>query len=279
NYILTNHPNTVFALLIQGRDPNELKREEEEFKYAYNGLFSAFSNKQYETSIGFSEFLLAQVSASESPIDLDMARIHYIRGMSYGYTGKQDSLKQILTYVVTKYPKAEVTPMAQKTLSYLGGPVNPANNPSLANQQDLRPATEEEQAVNASDPRYQGFNDKVAPNDKIFVLMFIDKNRISKRDATAKVSDFNNNNYGGKNLKVFTFLYKQTHLLPYISHFKTLDEAQNYIEDFRASPQSQAILTSSDEKIFFITHTNFKVAYGQKRMRDYIAFYEDVLSK
>ena len=79
NYILNNHPNTVFALLIQGRDPNELRKEEEEFKYAYNGLFSAYSNKQYETSIGFSEFLLAQVNASESPIDLDMAQIHYIR--------------------------------------------------------------------------------------------------------------------------------------------------------------------------------------------------------
>ena len=202
--------------------------------------------------------------------------------MSYGYTGKKDSLRDILTYVVNQYPKAEVTPMAQKTLSYLGGPsgAGPGANPSLANQQDLRPTGEPEKpAVDASDPRFQGFNDKVSPSDKIFVLMYIDKNRISKRDATSKVSDFNNTNYGGKNLKVFTFLYKQTHLLPYISHFKTLEEAKNYIEDFRASPQAQAILTSSDEKIFFITHTNFKVAYGQKRMTDYISFYEDVLSK
>jgi tetratricopeptide (TPR) repeat protein len=286
NFILTNHPNTVYALLIQGKDPAELKKEEEEFKYAYRGLFAAYSNKQYETSIGFSEFLLAQAAENPSTPGLDMANLHYIRGMSYGFTGAKDSLRRILTYVVQNYPNAEVTPSAQKTLDYLfateGGPQGSGTPPlpsSTASEIPPSASVAANTDVNLDDPRFKGFSPEAAPNDKVFVLMYVDKNKIAKKEATSKVSNFNNQNYKGANLKVFTFLYKQSHLLPYISHFTSVEDAKAYIAAFRESPAAAAILQSPDEKIFFITHSNFKVAYGQKRMTDYIDYYSQVLQQ
>jgi len=132
-------------------------------------------------------------------------------------------------------------------------------------------------AGDANNPKYAGFNAEKKSNDKVFVLMYIDKNKISKSEATTQVSNFNSNNYKEKNLKVFTFLYKQTHLLPYISHFSTIEEAKSYIAGFQGSGEGSAILKSGEEKIFYITHSNFKIAYGQKRMTDYIEFYSQVL--
>lgn len=284
-YILQNHPNTVYALLIQGRDPRELRREEEEFKYAYQGLFSSYTNKQYETAIGFSEFLLAQAGSNTTPVtEVDMARLHYIRGMSYGYTGERDSLFRILSHVVKAYPEAEVTPSAQKTLNFLmakGGETK--GNPELSSVPEAAMmasvAPSESGEPDLSNPKYQGFAAEPAPADKVFVLMYVDKNKVSKQDATSAVSNFNNQNYQGKNLKVFTFLYKQTHLLPYISHFTSVAEAKAYIQAFGQAPDAKKILQSPEEKIFYITHSNFKVAYGQKRMTDYLEFYSQVLEQ
>ncbi|MEM6345792.1 MAG: tetratricopeptide repeat protein [Bacteroidota bacterium] len=293
-YILNNHPNTVYALLLQGIDPRELRKQEEEFKYAYKGVFTAFSNKQYETTIGFSEFLLAQANDFQNIAQDDMARVHYMRGMSYGYTGEQDSLRNILTRVIQAYPEAEVTPKAQKTLDLLnklnpppaGGRAGTAASPNATvpgreagpgNPMSETPAANAKNGVDPNNPKYAGFSAEKKSNDKVFVLMYIDKNKISKSEATTQVSNFNATNYKEKNLKVFTFLYKQTHLLPYISHFPSIEEAKAYIAGFQTSGEGSTILQSGEEKIFYITHSNFKIAYGQKRMTDYIEFYTQVL--
>ncbi|MFK7921953.1 MAG: tetratricopeptide repeat protein [Bacteroidia bacterium] len=288
-YILNNHPNTVYALLLQGIDPRELRKQEEEFKYAYRGVFTAFSNKQYETTIGFSDFLLAQADDFQNIGQDDMARVHYMRGMSYGYTGEQDSLRNILTRVVKTYPEAEVAPKAQKTLDLLNK-LNPPTatstgmgTPAMPNAATPSSETGESEQVSTrpsndpNNPKFAGFSTEKSGNDKVFVLMYIDKTKITKNEATTQVSNFNSANYKEKNLKVFTFLYKQTHLLPYISHFPSIEDAKAYITAFNGSSEGKAILKSEEEKIFYITHSNFKIAYGQKRMTDYIEFYSQVL--
>ena len=276
--ILNEYPNTVYAYLIQGKDPNELKRNEEDFLYAYEGLFSAYFQEQYETSLGFSEFLLAQSQFNEDPA-IDMARLQFIRGMSYGYTGDQDSLLSILTYVVNTYPEHEVTPKAQETLNFIKNGI-PVKAPKEASPAEAAPEIEEgSPKSDPNNPKYKGFTSEIKPTDKIFVLMYVDKNKISKADANSRLSDFNKKFYADKKLKVFTFLYKQSHLLPYISNFKQVADAQKYISDFQGDELSKDILASNDEKIFYISHTNFKVAYGQKRMTDYIEYYENILTK
>ncbi|MEZ4825992.1 MAG: tetratricopeptide repeat protein [Bacteroidia bacterium] len=273
NFIINEHPETVYAYLILNKDPRELKRDVMDYAYAYDGLFTAYSSRQFETSIGFSDFLLTLDQFQTNP-EIDFAKLYYIKGMSYGYLGQKDSLAKTLTYLVNTYPQSEVAPLAQKTLNYLKNGVPAAakgNEPgeSLASAETKDPENE----------AYKGFTDKIKPTDKIFVLIFVDKNKISKNDANTQIADFNKQNYEALNLKVFTFLYQQTHLLPYISSFKNVEEAQKYIQDFVGAGASKSILTSPEEKIFYISHTNFKVAYGQKRMEDYIKYYENILNK
>ncbi|GAB4410051.1 MAG: hypothetical protein OHK0039_14180 [Bacteroidia bacterium] len=271
DYILTEHPETVYAYLIQGRDPNELQQDEQDFAFAYGGLFSAYASAQYETSVGFSNFLLTRAELTGTTEEIDLARLYYIRGMSYGYLGERDSLLKYLTYVVRTYPQHEVAPVAQRTLDFMQqGPTG--NQPQIPGD---KPAGDK---PTADDARYKGFADKLQPSDKVFVLIFVPKDRISKNDATTRVSNFNQKFFAQAKLKVFTFMYKTEHLLPYISQFGTIDEAKQYIRAFEQDEASQGMI-GGDARIFYISHTNFKVAYGQKRMEDYILYYDNVLNK
>jgi tetratricopeptide (TPR) repeat protein len=276
SFILNEHPNSVYAYLIQGKDPRELKQDEREFMEIYTGLVSTYARGEYQSSLGFSEFILGQERFQNNP-EVDLARLHFIRGMSYGYVGNLDSLRRILTHVVNTYPESEVTPRARETLGYLGE--DPNAPPAPVEESTGQPA-EEVKPANAEDPRFAGFTADVKPNDKIFVLMLVDKELISKADITARISDFNQKLYNDAKLKVFTFLYKQDYLLPYISNFESISDAAKYVKNCLAEPAvAQGLLDQPGVEVFYITHTNFKVAYGQKRMEDYIAFYQEVLTQ
>ncbi len=276
NFIVNEHPKSVYAYLILGKDLNDLKEEHDDFRYAYTGLFSAYRDRQYETAIGFSDFLLAQFG-TDNP-ELDYADLHYIRGMSYGYLGLEDSLRKILTYVVTTFPEADVTPIAKQTLGYLTGGV-PKTGASTSTTNKPKEAGGEGSLSDPNNPRYEGFGQQPKSNDKIFVLLYLDKENITKNDANRKVSDFNRANFGDLNLKTFTFLYQGTHLLPYVSQFKTVPQAEGYITKLLSDPVQRELLTGENDRIFYIAHSNFKVAYGRKRMEDYMLFYENILKK
>ncbi|MDX2283533.1 MAG: tetratricopeptide repeat protein [Bacteroidia bacterium] len=272
SYILSEHPNSVYAYLIEGRDLRELRRDEEDYAFAYEGLYRAYNSRQYETTIGFGEFLLQQQQFASNP-EIELAELHYMRGMAYGYLGNQDSLRQILTYVVSTFPESDVVPRARKTLGYLQNGLPTAS---------ARPAAGTDPAataVSADDARFKGFLPQPAPGDKVFVLMYVDKNRLSKDDASALLSDFHQKNFKESRLKVFVFLYKQTHLLPYISTFGTIDEGKRYIQQLQADPIAKTLMPEpKQDRVFYITHSNFKIAYGEKRMEDYLLYFDQVLS-
>ncbi len=274
--ILNEFPQTVYAYLIQGLDPELLKQNEEDFVFAYDGLFSSYQAGEYETAIGFSSYLLGQSRFAEDP-KIDFAKLYFIRGMAYGYLGYTDSLESILTHVVTQYPEANVTPRAQKTLAFLRqgatGSVATADKPaSPAPEQAATP-------TGSNEEKFQGFTDEIKSSDKIFILMYIDKEAVSKAEATSLLSDFNTASFPALRLKVFTFLYQQTHLLPYVSSFSTLEEAKTYIQAIMSGEVGAKLVTNTNGRLFYISHTNFKVAYGQKRMEDYLLYYDSVLQK
>ncbi|MEZ4687823.1 MAG: tetratricopeptide repeat protein [Bacteroidia bacterium] len=281
NYIVNEHPNTVYAYLLQGKDPRELARVEDDYMFAYTGLFAAYRDRQYETAIGFGDFLLEQFAGNDQ---LDMAELNYIRGMSYGYLGQKDSLRKILTEVIKNFPESDVTPQARLTLEYFQqshGGEGPPELPKSGGDTKEQEANERGLS-DPNNPRYQDFGKAPKSGEKIFVLMYVDQEEaksrgLTKNEINAKIGDFNNKEY--PKLKPFTFQYKGTILLPYVSHFQSTGEALAYVESFRKSQVGKEVLSGSNDKIFYISHSNFKVGYGRKRLEDYILFYEHILEK
>ncbi|MCI4670823.1 MAG: tetratricopeptide repeat protein [Bacteroidia bacterium] len=276
DYILNNHPNTVYAYLILGKDPNDLKKGEEDFYFAYDGLQKAYENKEYESSLGFSEFLLTQEKFITLE-NVDVAKVKYIRGMSYGYLQDKDSLFAILTRFVGEYPEHGLTPMAKKTLGYMQtGIPEDTGVSSLTDESGNK--TGEALLKDPKNPDYAGFSDKLKTKEKIFVIFYVDKTKTKKEALKSKISNFNNSKFSGNGLKVYVFLYKQTHWLPYIASFKNLEAAKDYLDEFREDPIHGELIKEGD-KIMYMSHTNFKVAYGQKRMANYLNYYEHILGE
>ena len=282
NFIVNEHPNTVYAYLLQGKDPRELARVEDDYLFAYTGLFAAYRDRQYETAIGFGDFLLEQFAGNDQ---LDMAELNYIRGMSYGYLGQKDSLRKILTEVIKNFPESDVTPKARLTLEYFqqshGGEGPPAL-PKSGGENKQEEGAGEPGLTDPNNPRYKDFGKTPKAGEKIFVLMYVDQEEakargLTKNEINAKIGDFNKKEY--PKLKPFTFQYKGTVLLPYVSHFQSTGEALGYVETFRNSSLGQEVLAGASDKIFYISHSNFKVGYGRKRLEDYILFYENILEK
>lgn len=273
DYILEEHPNTVYAYLILGKDPNELKKDEEDFRFVYSGLFDSYASEQYETCVGFSTFLLSQERFRDNP-EIDMARLLFIRGMSFGFLDQKDSLRVILTRVVNNYPESPVTPRAEQVLNYLTNGM-PKKEPTVSE------ATGEAESptLTADDPRFKGFTDNVKPNEKVYALIYIEKGKVPKTELEAAISDFNRSFHGDKNLRVNVFLYQNTHLLPYISSFSDQSEAEAYLKGLLNYPQVRDKVIKNGGQAFFIGHSNFRVAYAQKRMEDYLLYYQEILGK
>jgi len=271
NYILENHPNTVYAYLILGKDPNDLKKGEEDFFYAYDGLQKSYENKEYETSLGFSEFLLSQEKFRKLQ-GVDMVDVQYIRGMSYGYTDQKDSLRAILTRIVAQHPEHDVTPLAKKTLGFMEtGIPEDTGGPAISQNK-----SKEDMLQDPKNPAYDGFSDRIKTKEKIFVIFYVDKNNVQKEKLKTRISDFNGESPALRRLKVYVFLYKQTHWLPYIASFEDLQSAKSYLADFKESAMYGELISGEDQ-IMYMSHSNFKVAYGQKRMDDYINYYKYIL--
>lgn len=275
DYILNNHPNTVYAYLILGKDLKDLKKGEEDFYYAYDGLQKTYENKEYESSLGFSEYLLMQEKFTTLE-NVDVAKVRYIRGMSYGYIGQKDSLFAILTQFIKDYPEHKLTPMAQRTLGFMQTGIPEDTGGAITAESGAK--TKEQLLKDPNNPAYSGFKDKIKSKEKIFVICYVDKKKTQKEELKTQISNFNGKSSNGSGLKVYVFLYKQTHWLPYIASFPNLEKAKDYLEEFKEDPIYGDLIKSGD-KIMYMSHSNFKVAYGQKRMADYLNYYEHILGE
>lgn len=269
NYIVNNFPNSVYAYLILGKDPNDLKKDEEDYQFVYAGLFESYVNEDYETVVGFADFILAQEQYRDKP-DIDLVRLMYMRGMSYGYLDNTDSLRAILTRIIETYPDHDVTPMAKETLNFLDNGIPESGGEPSAE------APAEDDLGNPNHPSYKGLSQDVRPSEKIFVLLYVNKENGDKEKLKSKLSNLNRAKFKDKNLRVFVFDYQRTHWMPYIANFGSIEEAQSYIAAFNSDAELLRLLGDGDE-IFYITHSNFKVAYGQKRIPDYLNFFSYIL--
>lgn len=278
NIILNEYPNSVFAYLIQGYNPEEIEREVADFDYAYQGLFRSYYTGQYITSLGFSEYLMDKYQDRPG---VDWAKVRYIRGMSYGYVGLLDSLEVNLATLINDFPDHETTPLARETLRLkaqgFSVRTKPASNPGSPT--DGTDSTANASESGEDDPRFKGFAKAVRNGDKIFVLMLVSKDGTNKSELKAQLDQFNSQSYAQANLKTFVFDYQKIYWLPYITSFDETDLAQSYIQALMQSPTGLGLLRGGANKLFYITQDNFREAYGKKRMEDYIAFYEAQLSK
>lgn len=296
NLILTDYPKSIYAMLINGASQEEIAEQTKDFEFAYGGLFKAYRGHEYESALGFSDYLVAQYKDHN---DVKMDQVYYIRALCYGYLGQRDSLKNCLTYVVTTFPKSPVQPPAQRILDALNKQsaaekvedVLPKNNPTTpkdgeptvnANPKDANtPVVATPKNLKADDPRFKTFNKDPKPTMPFYVMFFLDKNSIADTAGKKALENFNKEKF--KDKKAFNFAYenskKEKSIIYYVTRFNNEFEAVEYIWQLTEAGIVEKFQQNPMDKVLWITQENFTNGFSKKEMENYILFYENVLTK
>jgi tetratricopeptide (TPR) repeat protein len=244
------------------------KESIEKFAGAYKALLEIYQRKDYQTCLDFSQFMLLEFAS-----DTNMAEVYMIRGKAYGALGQKDSLISVYTYTRNNYPDSDVVPEISRTLALINGV--PEGGPGKGGS-DPKPGSNDTPGL-PTDARYAGFETDRKPNEKIYVVMLVRKEKLQTNILQQKINDFNGKYFQEKRLNVSVFLYQNKYHMPYISQFDSERDALSYLDAAMKDPSIADLFTESDEKSVFISPNNFRTAYGKKRMEDYLLFYENVL--
>ncbi len=271
NLITQNYPNSDFDRLIRGEKITESSALPQDFLNAYNGVVGSYNNGQYQVTINMANHLLKTY-----PTNYLTPKLHYMKSMSYGYLGQKDSLKSGLQHLVKYYPDDATSITAKKTLALMDGKDPDASNKPNNNTFDPN--------NNPNDEKNIAFSKDVKPKEQIYVIFFIEQKKVSLNEIKIAISDFNKANFSEANLSSLVFSYQGTHHLGQVQTFQSLKDADKYIKLIQSEDKFKPWLGDDPNKsICFMTMSNFRLAYGQKKMQDYFDFYvknrEEMLKK
>jgi len=272
NLIQQNYPNSDYDKLIRGEKILEATALPKEFTEAYNGLVGAYNNGQYQITINMANHLLKTY-----PPNSMTPKLYFMKAMSYGYLGQKDSLKNGLQLLVKNYPDDPTASNAKKTLSLLDGK-DPFGNSNTSQNNTFDPQN------NPNEEKTIAFSKDVKPNEQIFVIFFIEQKKVNLNELKVEISNFNKTNFSEMNLNSLVFSYQGTYHLGQVQTFKTLKDADRYIQLIKKEEKfKQWLGDEPDKSVCFMTMNNFRLAYGQKKMQDYFDFYiknrEEMLKK
>ena len=270
--ICGKYPTSRYCKIIQNGSAasEELDQQFADFQSAYGALLVTYNGKDYNTCVDFSGFI-----SSRFPTQEGLAEVFYIKGKSYGYMGRKDSLQSVYEYIVRNFPEADVTPEVRRTLAILKGE-SPSETPGKPGD---KPPSVDSFFGDANNPAYKGFTKDRKPQEKVYIVMLVDKNEIKSNELQQKLNEYNRKTSPERRLNVSVFLYKGKFHLPYISQFNSEQEALAYIKNLMKEPEIAALFNTPAEKMVFITPQNFRTAYGKKRFEDYFIYYENVILK
>lgn len=113
--ILNEFPNSKYANILS--DPNyldKLKKTKDRVNELYEACFTAYKNEQYAKVLKS-----ADEAAQLSPQNDLIPGFLYFRALAYGNLGDRTKMQTLLAEIVEKYPQADITAQAQKTLDVL----------------------------------------------------------------------------------------------------------------------------------------------------------------
>lgn len=290
NIILTKFPNSLYAKLLRKEvDDAGSEATGNDFRTGYRTLYGLYAAGDYETVLSFSDFLI------ETHLENDeIGKVYYMKGLSFGHLHKTDSLIQVFEFMKKSFPDEEATKVAVETLKLLsqkkeqgaagsgkggkagavatavGGKGGAGGIAGMGGNSPTDSAPPKSQDPNSPFRDFKPLNEK----DPVIVLFFIDPNRMKKDDLQVKIVDFNKENYASSRLTLQVYQYKDkagaSWHMAYVSSFDAPTAASVYIKALLdQSPEVKAAFTDEATQAVFISSSNFRTAFAQKRFDDY----------
>ena len=249
NLILEEFPDSDFARVII--NPNyfkELSEKENEAENLYLKTYNAHLKDQHFLVINYSNRAIEEYSESEL-----MPKFHYLRALSIGRIEVQDSLVSELRYLVSTYPKSEVTPMAESMLQKLT---------------TVEAAGESAKAEEEKSP----YN--YAPNESQFVAFVVNMDSVNVPALKIRLSDFNNKYFRLRKLKVNSIILNSKQQIITVGNFNNKGDAMNYYNLIKKDEYVISNLNQENYDLFVISAGNYPVFYKDKEVVPYMKFFE-----
>ncbi|MCS7161868.1 MAG: tetratricopeptide repeat protein [Bacteroidia bacterium] len=262
--LLARFPDSEYARLLTGK--GRLEARETPVTAIHQTLLTDYNGGDYAAVVGFAEATQSRWQGTEAE-----PFILYLIAAAYVHLQELEKAASILRQLIQKHPKAECTPLAQKLLTR----IERGQTQLIAESNPAPPPTPSP----PTSANLSGFVAQLRPDEALLVVLLVPKERITAENLRQELSRAHERYFSGQRLSLVVFLYNDTHHLAYIAQFSDYRTAENYIQTIAREPWYASLGLQAFRDFFPISQSNFRVAFTQKRMQDYAAFYTQYRSQ
>ncbi|MCS7297038.1 MAG: tetratricopeptide repeat protein [Bacteroidia bacterium] len=223
----------------------------------HQALLENYYNEEYLSVVGFGEATQEKWKGTPSE-----PSILYLMAAAYVHLEQVEKAIPLLRRLIQSYPQASCTPLAQKLLQRL----EKGQTQLVAEAQPEKPP-----APPSSSPH--GFSLQHRQGEAILVILLVPKEKISSETLKQYLARAHEQQFSQQRLSMTVFLYNNTHHLAYVAQFSDYRAANAYIQVIENEPWFMELGVHSPQDFFPISQTNFRVAFTQRRMHEYAAFF------
>ena len=249
NYILTNHPGTDIANLID--DPDYFKKKEEEEKRdleAYKRVLTDYNYKRY-----FDVITACNKVIAAEPENKYINKYYLLKAKAISKTGVggPDAVKEPLLILYEKSPDSDEGRAAKAYLEKIEGPTKTSD---------------------ANQPRFKFNKDE----QHYFIILVPNDKEASINDTKIKVANFNGSYFAPDNLSITNTILGNTHQMIMVKSFQNLNKGETYNQAFTSAPAKSLLNNTSQEyESFMLSKTNYSILSSSKDLEGYRKFYEE----
>ncbi len=246
--LLAKAPESTFAKIVL--DPtylDKMAQQKGEAEQLYERTYYDYNSGKYEQVIA-----LANDAMARFPKDVLEPKFAYLKALSTGKLGTQETMRNEMKKVVAAYPGNEVATAAQNLIDYIDG-----KTPELK-QADQIERAKSLYTFNPSEAHYFGWvlQAKEDVNQMSFDLL-----------------NFNLDHYPNTKLEFVRNNIDNNHVILIVKSFPGLTQAQGYYRSFLLDSNTMKNI-KYDHTPFLISESNYIILEKDKRIDDYIEFFK-----
>ncbi|MCR4877709.1 MAG: hypothetical protein K5901_00150 [Bacteroidales bacterium] len=259
NLLLTQHPETDYAKLIQDPDYyNKLAEREKTLEKQYAQMYEDFTNKRWQNVVTTADAAIP--NCTEETLKSQYA---YLRAIAAGQIYNQDTLIVGMTNIVQNYSQQPVAELARYFLSnftkeQIQKSMGIEENDTLKNEaleQVIQP-TQSKQSIftfNAEEQHY--------------IVLLVKSDALPLQTVKQNLTNFNNTNFSLKKLTISSFMIDNKRQMVTLSKFDNSSDAMDYYYILMKDAGFKEDIANGNIEVFAMSTTNYTSFYNKRNER------------
>lgn len=259
NLLLTQHPETDYAKLIQDPDYyNKLAEREKTLEKQYAQMYEDFTNKRWQNVVTTADAAIP--NCTEETLKSQYA---YLRAIAAGQIYNQDTLIVGMTNIVQNYSQQPVAELARYYLSnftkeQIQKSMGIEENDTLKNEaleQVIQP-TQSKQSIftfNAEEQHY--------------IVLLVKSDALPLQTVKQNLTNFNNTNFSLKKLTISSFMIDNKRQMVTLSKFDNSSDAMDYYYILMKDAGFKEDIANGNIEVFAMSTTNYTSFYNKRNER------------